>query len=126
MQNRKWSRRDVLKTSTALAAAALFAEPVKAAAPPPTSVTPALIESARKEGNISYYSAFELNVAERLAKNCLTPILCGTRAERRDKGALHKAFQGVIDCGRSAAMPKRELASPGRNLEVAGAEHALA
>jgi TAT (twin-arginine translocation) pathway signal sequence len=30
MRNRKWSRRDVLKTSTALAAGALFAEPVKA------------------------------------------------------------------------------------------------
>ena len=50
MQHRKWSRRYVLKTSTTLAAAALFAEPVKAAAPPPTSVTPALIEDARKEG----------------------------------------------------------------------------
>jgi iron(III) transport system substrate-binding protein len=83
MQNRKWPRRYVLKTSTALAAAALFAEPVKAAAPPPTSVTPALIESARKEGNISYYSALELNVAERLAKNCLSPILL--RYSRRAK-----------------------------------------
>jgi iron(III) transport system substrate-binding protein len=68
MRNRKWTRRDVLKTSTALAAGALFAEPVRAAAPPPTSVTPALIEAARKEGKISYYSALELNVAERLGK----------------------------------------------------------
>jgi iron(III) transport system substrate-binding protein len=46
----------------------LFAGPVRAALPPPTSVTPALIEAARKEGNVSYYSALELNVAERLAK----------------------------------------------------------
>src|SRR5260221_9007984 len=68
MRNRKWSRRDVLKTSTALAAGALFAEPVRAAAPPPTSVTPALIEAARKEGKVAYYSALELNVGERLAK----------------------------------------------------------
>src|SRR5260221_8054186 len=68
MRNRKWSRRDVLKTSTALAAGALFAEPVRAAAPPPTTVTPELIEAARKEGKISYYSALELNVAERLGK----------------------------------------------------------
>jgi len=68
MRNRQWSRRDVLKTSTALAAGALFAEPVRAAAPPPTTVTPELIEAARKEGKISYYSALELNVAERLGK----------------------------------------------------------
>jgi iron(III) transport system substrate-binding protein len=58
----------VLKTSTALAAGVLFAEPVRAAAPPPASVTPALIEAARKEGKLSYYSALELNVAERLGK----------------------------------------------------------
>ncbi len=58
----------MLKTSTALAAGALFAEPVRAAAPPPTTVTPELIEAARKEGKISYYSALELNVAERLGK----------------------------------------------------------
>ena len=66
--DRKWSRRDILKTSTALAATAVFARPARAAAPPPTSVTPALIEAATKEGNISYYSALELNVAERLGK----------------------------------------------------------
>jgi iron(III) transport system substrate-binding protein len=68
MRDRKWSRRDVLKTSTALGTAALFAEPARAAAPPPTSVTPQLIEAARKEGKVSYYSALELNVAERLGK----------------------------------------------------------
>jgi iron(III) transport system substrate-binding protein len=68
LQDRNWSRRDVLRTSTALAAAAVFAEPLRAAAPPPTAVTPALIEAARKEGAVSYYSALELNVAERLGK----------------------------------------------------------
>jgi iron(III) transport system substrate-binding protein len=68
LQDRKWSRRDVLRTSTALAAGAVFAEPLRAAAPPPTAVTPALIEAARKEGAVSYYSALELNVAERLGK----------------------------------------------------------
>jgi iron(III) transport system substrate-binding protein len=68
MRDEQWLRRDVLKASAAFAAGALFAEPVRAAAPPPTSVTPELIEAARKEGRISYYSALELNVAERLAK----------------------------------------------------------
>lgn len=68
MRGRKWSRRDVLRTSAGLAAGALFAQPVRAAAPPPASVTPELIEAARKEGKVSYYSALELNVAERLGK----------------------------------------------------------
>ena len=68
MQHSKWTRRDLLKTSTALAAGVLFAEPLKAAAPPPAAVTPALIEAARKEGKVSFYTAIELNVAERLGK----------------------------------------------------------
>ena len=58
----------MLKMSTALAAGTLFAEPARAAAPPPATVTPELIEAARKEGKVSYYSALELNVAERLGK----------------------------------------------------------
>jgi iron(III) transport system substrate-binding protein len=68
MQVRKWSRRAVLKASAVTAAATLFAEPLRAAAPPPAEVTPALIEAARKEGKVSFYSALELNVAERLGK----------------------------------------------------------
>jgi iron(III) transport system substrate-binding protein len=68
MQQRRWSRRGVLKASSALAAGALFAQPLRAAAPPPTAVTPALIEAARAEGKVSYYSALELNVAEKLGK----------------------------------------------------------
>ena len=68
MRRYQWTRRDLLKTSTALAAGVLFAEPLKAAAPPPNAVTPALIEAARKEGKVSFYTAIELNVAERLGK----------------------------------------------------------
>jgi iron(III) transport system substrate-binding protein len=68
MRHRKWSRRDLLRMSAASIAGTLFAEPSKAAAPPPTAVTPALIEAARKEGKLSFYSALELNVAEQLAR----------------------------------------------------------
>jgi iron(III) transport system substrate-binding protein len=68
MRKRKWSRREVLGASAATLAGALFAEPTRAAAPPPASVTPALIDGARREGKLSYYSALELNVAERLGK----------------------------------------------------------
>ena len=68
MRNRQRSRRDVLKAALSLAAGALFAEPVRSAPPPASAVTPEMVEAARKEGRISYYSALELNVAERLAK----------------------------------------------------------
>ena len=68
MRNGKWSRRDVLKVSAASAGGLVFAGPLRAAAPPPTAVTPALIEAARKEGKVAFYTALELNTAERLAK----------------------------------------------------------
>src|SRR5207237_1944343 len=41
---------------------------LKAAAPPAEDVTPALIEAAKKEGKLSFYSALELATAERLAR----------------------------------------------------------
>jgi hypothetical protein len=68
VQDRKWSRRKVLKVSAVSAAATLFAEPLVAAAPPATEVTSALVEAARKEGKVSFYTALELNVAERLSR----------------------------------------------------------
>src|SRR6478672_4888181 len=68
MRSGKWTRRDLLKASTVSAAGLLFAEPLKATAPAATEVTPALIEAARKEGKLSFYSALELNTAEKLAR----------------------------------------------------------
>src|SRR4249919_475500 len=62
-----FSRRDVLKASTALAAGC-FAEPLRAAAPAPSAVTPALVEAAKKEGKLAFYTAMDLPFAERLAK----------------------------------------------------------
>ena len=62
------SRRDVLKASAAMAAGVVFAEPLKAAVVQPSAVTPALIEAARKEGKISFYTALELPTSERLGK----------------------------------------------------------
>jgi iron(III) transport system substrate-binding protein len=61
------SRRGLLKASAALAGVA-FAQPLAAAAPEPSAVTPALIEAARKEGKVSFYSAVELPVAERFGR----------------------------------------------------------
>ena len=66
---RKFSRRDVLKASSALAATTVFAEPIRAAAPPAEAVTPALIEAAKKEGKVVYYTSVDLPLAEKVAKS---------------------------------------------------------
>jgi iron(III) transport system substrate-binding protein len=68
MRKRNPSRRDLIKGSAALAAGTMFAQPLRAAPPEPTAVTPALIEAARREGKVSFYSALELVVAERFGK----------------------------------------------------------
>src|SRR5207248_9321573 len=61
------SRRDVLKGSSALAASGAFAS-VVSAAPPASAVTPQLIEAAKKEGKVIYYTSVDLPIAERIAK----------------------------------------------------------
>jgi iron(III) transport system substrate-binding protein len=68
VRGRKYSRRDVLKASSGLVAGAVFAQPLKAAAPAPAPVTAALIDAARKEAKVSFYTALELTTSERLAK----------------------------------------------------------
>jgi len=62
------SRRTLLKAGAAVGASAVFASPLRAAAPPASAVTPALVEAARKEGKGTFYTALELNTSERLAR----------------------------------------------------------
>jgi iron(III) transport system substrate-binding protein len=64
---RTLSRRTVLKGSGALALGA-FSTRVLAAAPPATAITPALIEAAKKEGKVVYYTSIDLAAAQRIAK----------------------------------------------------------
>src|ERR1700756_4677639 len=64
------SRRDILKCSTAAAVASLVpSAKVLAAAPPATAITPQLIEAAKKEGKVIYYTSIDLPIAERIAKS---------------------------------------------------------
>jgi iron(III) transport system substrate-binding protein len=62
------SRRDALKGSAAFAASVAFASPVRAQAPAAEAVTPALIEAARKEGKVVWYTSVDLPLAEKVAK----------------------------------------------------------
>jgi iron(III) transport system substrate-binding protein len=68
MKRRNLSRRDMLKSSAALALGAVFASPARAAAPPPEAITPQLIEAAKKEGKVVLYSSMDLPVGEKLGK----------------------------------------------------------
>src|ERR1700674_1845988 len=63
------SRRAVVKGSAALAMTTVFASPLRAAAPEPTATTPALIDAAKKEGKVVYYTSVDLPLAEKVAKD---------------------------------------------------------
>jgi iron(III) transport system substrate-binding protein len=62
------SRRHLLKGSTALAASTVFASPLRAQAPAAEAVTPALVEAAKKEGKVVWYTSVDLPLAEKVAK----------------------------------------------------------
>lgn len=64
---RKLSRRDLLKGSAALGMTALPSY-VGAAAPEPVAITSPLVEAARKEGKVVFYSSMDLPVGEKLGK----------------------------------------------------------
>jgi iron(III) transport system substrate-binding protein len=76
MSRIRFSRRGVLKASTAIAAGAVVARvgmavrPVRAqaGAPAPEPITPALVEAAKTEGKLAFYTAMDLAFAQRLAK----------------------------------------------------------
>src|ERR1700740_3682973 len=65
---KKHSRREVLKGTGAIALGTVFAAPARAAAPPAESITPQLIEAAKKEGAVVLYSSMDLPVGEKLGK----------------------------------------------------------
>ena len=62
------TRRDVLKASSAIAVG-FFISPAKASPPAPTAITPDLIEAARKEGKVNYYTSVDLPLAEKIARS---------------------------------------------------------
>jgi iron(III) transport system substrate-binding protein len=68
MKARKFSRRNVLKGTSALALSAVFASPARAVAPPPVAITPELVDAATREGKVILYSAMDLPIGEKLGK----------------------------------------------------------
>jgi iron(III) transport system substrate-binding protein len=68
MRDRKVSKRDMLKASTVLAASTVLPEPVLAATPEATAISPAMIAAAKKEAMVTFYTAMEILVAEKLGR----------------------------------------------------------
>src|SRR6201991_2209293 len=64
---KKIRRRDLIKGSAALGLT-IYAAPLKAASPEPVAITPALIEAARKEAKVIFYSSMDLPVGEKLGR----------------------------------------------------------
>ena len=65
---KKISRRTVLQGSSALALSGVFASPIRAAAPPASAITPALIAAAKKEGKVVWYTSVDLKLAQQIGK----------------------------------------------------------
>ncbi len=91
MRTKALSRRLMLQGSAAALCA--FAEPLRAAAPEPSAITPALIEAAKKEGKVAFYTAMDLPVAEKLAK-AFEARLPGI-AVRVERSGAERVFQRI-------------------------------
>jgi len=61
-------RRQFVAAAAASTVLAPLGARVLSAAPPTTAITPELIEAAKKEGKVTYYTAMDLSVAEPMAK----------------------------------------------------------
>ena len=68
MKKWRFSRRQVLKGTTALAAASTFASPIRAQAPAAAAIDQKLLDAAKKEGKVVWYTAVDLPVAEKVAR----------------------------------------------------------
>jgi iron(III) transport system substrate-binding protein len=87
------SRREVLKAGTALAASSAFATRVLAQAPAAEAVTPALIEAAKKEGKVVWYTSVDLPLAEKVAK-AFEAKYAGV-AVRVERSGAERVFQRI-------------------------------
>ncbi|HVV61036.1 MAG TPA: extracellular solute-binding protein [Pseudolabrys sp.] len=64
----KISRRSLLVGASALTAGSAFSTYVRAAAPPPVPTTQALIDAAKKEGKVVWYTSVDTKLAQQIGK----------------------------------------------------------
>ena len=92
MSTRRPTRRDILKGSAALGAAA-FSTRVSAQAPAAEAPTPALIEAAKKEGKVVWYTSVDLPLAEKVGKAFETKY--PGIAVRVERSGAERVFQRI-------------------------------
>src|ERR1044072_1592201 len=92
MKQHRLSRRDILKGSSALALGSVFAPPARAEAPPPEAITPQLIEAAKKEGKVVWYTSIDLAVSEKIAASFKEKFGIDVRVERT---GAERVFQRI-------------------------------
>src|SRR5712664_326010 len=88
----RFSRRSFLRSS-AFAVGAALSTRVVSAAPAPDPVTPALIEAARREGKLAFYTAMDLPVAEVFGK-AFAAIYPGIEV-RVERSGAERVFQRI-------------------------------
>jgi iron(III) transport system substrate-binding protein len=69
MKGSQISRRGVLIGSSALAVGTAFSTKVMSAPPPATAITPQLVDAAKKEGKVVWYTSVDLPLAEKIGKS---------------------------------------------------------
>src|ERR1051325_12214706 len=90
--NNRISRREALKGSAALALGTVFAAPARAEAPPPEAITPQLVEAAKKEGKVVWYTSIDLSVSEKIGAAFKAKFGIDVRAERT---GAERVFQRI-------------------------------
>src|ERR1044072_7300813 len=90
--NNRIGRREVLKGSAVLAVGSMFATYVRAEAPPAETSTPQLIESAKKEGKVVWYTSIDLSVSEKIGAAFKAKFGVDVRAERT---GAERVFQRI-------------------------------
>src|SRR5258708_15511498 len=88
----KINRRDILKGTTSLALGTMFASRVLAEAPPAEAITPQLIEAAKKEGKVVWYTSIDLSVSEKIGAAFKAKFGIEVRAERT---GAERVFQRI-------------------------------
>src|ERR1700709_1902800 len=92
MKSKKISRRAVLKGSTALLLATVCPPGARAEAPPAEAITPQLIEAAKKEGKVVWYTSIDLSVSEKIGAAFKAKFGIEVRADRT---GAERVFQRI-------------------------------
>jgi len=105
MNRLPFSRRDLLKGSAAVAAAApagVFASPVHAQAPEAQAITPTLIAAAKREGKLVWYTSTPIEQGQKIVE-AFQKEYAGS-AKGPDEWAAWKTK--YLDCGDHAEYRK--------------------